>query len=216
MTGVRSQRRRLGDLFRAAADQDLFAAYCLGVETTNGQRPPILIGTSELTYRRNETWKYSTSRLSAYLTARGLHSKDVRGVQAVAGAKSATEHGKSDGTACIARSNGVCQREMLEPGEPSDCIKICMKLEPSCGATERCGTEDHHPFYVKAPRGEPAPIGTSPEGHPIHHSPGLHRERATLMALPQSASVGARGRNFLILPLPGMPKLARSRAPHRR
>src|SRR5258707_15406042 len=38
MTGVRSQRRRLTDLFRAAADQDLFAAYCLGVETTNGAK----------------------------------------------------------------------------------------------------------------------------------------------------------------------------------
>jgi hypothetical protein len=111
-------------------------------------------------------------------------------VQAVAGAKLATEH-----------ASGKCSK----PGEASDCIKICMKLEPSCGATECRGTKDHHPFYVKAPRGEPAPIGTSPEGHPIRHSPGLRWERATLMALPQSASVGARGRNFLILPLPGMP-----------
>ena len=34
--GVRSQRRRLADLFGAAAEQELVAAYCLGVEQ---QRP---------------------------------------------------------------------------------------------------------------------------------------------------------------------------------
>ena len=40
--GVRSQRHRLADLFGAAAEQALVAAYCLGVEH------PVLIGTSEL------------------------------------------------------------------------------------------------------------------------------------------------------------------------
>ena len=59
--GVRSQRRRLADLFGAAADQDLFAAYCLGVEQQMGKDPPILIGTQSLTYRRNDTW--NTQRL---------------------------------------------------------------------------------------------------------------------------------------------------------
>src|SRR6266481_7817694 len=82
MTGVRSQRRRLADLFRAAADLDLFAAYCLGVETTNGQRPSHSNWDIRVDLPAKRNLEYSTSRLSAYLTVRGLHSKDVRSVQA--------------------------------------------------------------------------------------------------------------------------------------
>jgi len=52
---VRSQRRRLTDLFGAAAEQELVAALSPWRRTT--KTLPFLIGNIQsLTYRRNETW----------------------------------------------------------------------------------------------------------------------------------------------------------------
>ncbi len=132
-----------------ATDQELFAAYCLGVGQEMGKgEPRILTGAPEVDIPAKRDFENATTRLSLYLTARGLTSDGGRSAQAIAGANLATGLGKTDAGACMdqlkrcSRGGGKCPK----PGEPADCFKSCMQLESSCVATERCGKENRLPF----------------------------------------------------------------------
>lgn len=131
-----------------ANDQELFAAsYCLGSAQKLAKVSPILLGNPEYDIPVKGARTFAADRLTAYLRARGLMSKEVRGDQALKGVEIATMAGTADQTLCEEQVNRCSTGSQCAKSDTaSDCIKKCSQLESACVNVWRCSSTDRLPF----------------------------------------------------------------------
>ena len=132
-----------------ATDQELFAAYCLGVIISaqgDGSFSELeaLLG-RDAAQQTKEDYSRKRSRFHEYLMARGLQSGS-RSSTATGGARLAIQRGQADVPRCNARV-GACVTKFASknPYVQKD-VDDCRDEEDACRKTARCFTDDQLPF----------------------------------------------------------------------
>jgi hypothetical protein len=134
-----------------ATDQELFAAYCLGV---------IIAAQGDAFYdvekylgrdaaeRQKEYLSQKRSRFLGYLTARGLLSGS-RSFSATTGTRLANERGRADTPRCSAKRWACVEKYSSEKYVQKDVQKLiedCRDEEDACRKSARCYDDDRLPF----------------------------------------------------------------------
>lgn len=119
-----------------ATDQEIFAAYCSGVLTTEIGDAPRNSQFPATRRRRTQLARYRD-----YLAARGVLSRQ-RSPATVQGVNLSAERGRLDQVACD-QQWGTCLDKCLAEvkggsDQVSDCANLCLKSEPRCEQTYRC------------------------------------------------------------------------------
>jgi hypothetical protein len=130
-----------------ATDQELFAAYCLGVIIA-AQADPVndveeYLG-RDAAERHKEYLSQKRSRFLGYLTARGLLSGS-RNISATTGARLANQRGRADTPRCSAKVKECVDKYASKPYVQKD-INHCRDEEDACRASARCYNDDRLPF----------------------------------------------------------------------
>jgi hypothetical protein len=131
-------------------DQELFAAYCLGVIIA-AESDGSLISFIEETSGRDEAqqtkerYRQKRSRFLGYLTARGLLS-GTRGVSATTGALLAKERGLVDSPRCSAKVHACVDKFASKRPYVQKNIDDCRDEEDACRKSARCYDDDRLPF----------------------------------------------------------------------
>jgi len=135
-----------------ATDEELYAAYCLGVTITHQEQPAI---TSQLKslgiepdprvaegeQQTKEILDRHISRFRGYLAARGLLSGS-RSISAMSGARLARERGQADARRCFARIDGCVKKFSSN----TYAVEDCSNEENACRSNDRCFKGDRLPF----------------------------------------------------------------------
>jgi hypothetical protein len=131
-----------------ATDQELYAAYCLGVVVAQGDSPlsefEDVVG-HDAVVKEKERLSQERSRFQGYLAARGLLSGS-RSVSSVTGARLAQERGQSDAARCFARINICVAKCSATRPYVHQCTIDCRDEEGACRANARCFRDDQLPF----------------------------------------------------------------------
>jgi hypothetical protein len=138
-----------------ATDQELYAAYCLGVTLAQEEMPAL---TSQLKALGIEPERWIAEgeretkeildrhifRFRGYLAARGLLSGS-RSVSAMTGSRLAKERGQADAWRCNAKIES-CVKKYSSQTHAQKYINDCRDEENACRAITRCSQDDRLPF----------------------------------------------------------------------
>jgi hypothetical protein len=132
-----------------ATDQEIFAAYCLGVIIAaqgDGSISEIetLLG-RDAAQRQKESLGQKRSRFFGYLTARGLLSGS-RSISAMRGARLAKDRGQADGPRCSAKIAACATKYASKRPHVQKSVDDCRDEEDACRASARCYNDDRLPF----------------------------------------------------------------------
>jgi hypothetical protein len=131
-----------------ATDQELFAAYCLGVIIVAGQGDDLHVEETlgqDAARQQKEYLSQKQSRFAGYLTARGLLSGS-RSISATTGVRLANQRGRADQPRCSTKVKQCVDKYVSKRPYVQKDINDCRDEEDACRAIARCYNDDRLPF----------------------------------------------------------------------
>jgi hypothetical protein len=133
-----------------ATDQELFAAYCLGViiaAESDGSlsETETLLGRDAAAQQEKEHYSRKRSQFHGYLMARGLLSGS-RSTAVMRGARLANERGRADTPRCSAKVRACIEKYSFRKMDDLKLVENCRDEEDACRKTARCYNDARLPF----------------------------------------------------------------------